>query len=242
MQYKIIIAAFLCFFAGTCSAQTDYERIESKAERFFANEEWASANAMYLLMLDQKPHVTSTYAHSIVAYYMIGDTLQAVEMLPRALSFHVPADILLRDIRKVSFSQGRGDLYEDLLKRVQQTFPWFSRIADNYLMQYYAFRQNGPELIRYAVTMLEGLPDNRNFLRMLASGQILTGYTSEALKTWHRVVELYPDDYDTVLDIANCYDALGDKTATLTWMQRASDLLPTPYVTSKIAELRRTFK
>lgn len=233
-------AAMLCVSPAPCRAQTDYNRTASKAQRFFDNEEWASANAMYLLMLEQKPRVVSTYAHAVVAQVMAGDTVQALDMVPRSMDNEVPLDSLLSDVRNVSFSIGRGRLYEHYLLGIRRTYPWFARVADNYLMQYYSFRQNGPELIRYARTMLAGLPDSRNFLRMLASGLLLNGETAEAIDIWLKVTKLYPDDYDTVLDLANCYDALGDRVEALRWMERALQLRRTPYVEARIAALTDT--
>ena len=243
MRHKFIfILSCIFIIVPIVYGQNEYQRIENKAQRFFDNEEWASANAMYLLMLEEEPRQVSTYAKSAVSNIMIGDTVQALSMVTRSMKFEVPLDSLLAGIRAVSFSIGRGDLYEHYLLKIKTTYPWFSRVADNYLMQYYAFRQNGPELIEYAETMLEGLPGNRNFLRMLAYGQLISGNNSGALETWHRVMFLYPEDYDTILDLANFYDATGEKYDALKWMLRAETIHPTPYVSTRISELRKTQK
>lgn len=238
MRQRIIIFAILiCSIVASAFAQSDYERIASKAGRFFDYKEWASASAMYLLMLDQQPRVADTYARAVVSNIMNGDTVQALDMVPRAMSYQIPIDSVLVKVRDVSFSIGRGNLYEKYLLDIKSKYSWLSRVADNYLMKYYALRQNGPELIRYAKIMLNGLPDDRNFLRMLAHGQLLDGQTDNAISTWYRVVSLYPDDYETILDLANCYDALGNRNETLTWMRRAENLRSTPYVTARIAAL-----
>lgn len=235
------------FFLLSCAAfsalyaQSDYDRLAQKAQRFFDYKEWASASAMYHLMLEQKPTQSQTYALAVVANLMNGDTVQALDMIPRAMAFQIPVDTVLTNVRNISFSIGRGKLYEHFLLNFKAKYPWFGRIADNYLMKYYALRQNGPELIRYANIMLKGLPDDRGFLRMLAHGQMLDGMTADALNTWSRVVSLYPTDYETILDIANCYDSLGDAQKALDWMKRADNLKKTPYVTSRIATLEKLF-
>lgn len=235
---KWLIVIFLVIMAGTTAvAQVEYDRIERKASRFFDNEEWSSANAMYLLMLEQKPRVSQTYANAVVADIMAGDTIQALQLIPRAMEYEVPLDTLLNDVRNTSFSIGRGDLYENYLLRVKTEFPWLSRIADGYLLDYYSFRQNGPELVRYARTMLAGLPDSRKFLRLLAQGCLLTGHNDEALNAWMRVVKQDPRDYETILDIANYYDACGESRQALKWMKKADAIHPTPYVTARIAVL-----
>ncbi len=238
MRKLLIIAAIIAAaITGLSAQQTDYERLEGKAVRFFDNGEWASANAMYLLMLEQQPRRVSTYGNAVVADIMAGDTAQALAMVPRAMSYEVPLDTLLHHVRQTSFSIGRGDLYEHFLLDIKGAYPWLSRVADNYLMQYYAFRQNGPELIKYAETMLAGLPDNLGFLRMLAHGRMLDGDSTGAETAWLRAVALYPRDYDTVLDLANYFDASGDRVAALKWMERAATLRSTPYVEARIAAL-----
>lgn len=241
MRNLIIVTLLMLGFAIVpVSAETEYESLSRKAARYFDNGEWANANAMYVLMMEKEPHEVSTYAHAAVVQVMMGDTVRALDLLPRSMSYEVPVDSFFTDLRDTSFSIGHGELYCNYLIGVKKTYPWFSRIADNYLMRYYAFRQNGPELIKYAKTMLAGMPNNRDFLRMLAHGCLLTGDTKGAIDAWLKTVELYPDDYDTVLDLANCYDAEGNKDAALKWMLRASELRTTPYVTARISALGDT--
>lgn len=236
-----LVALLTSVFASARNeAETEqYERLESKAERFFKYKEWASANAMYILMLEQKPECVSTYAKSIVVNIMAGDTVQALNLIPRAMKNNIHFDTLMKDVRNISFSIGRGELYEHFLIDIKDTYPWLTRVADNYLMKYYAFRQNGPELIRYAEMMLNGLPDNLNFLRMLAHGQMLIGQSDAALETWLRIYSLYPENYDTVLDIANYYDTISDIPEALKWMRRANNMHASPYIRSRIAALEK---
>lgn len=238
MRLKSIFIFLVAGFLVALAANDDnYSNLRSKAKRFFENEEWASANAMYLLMLEQEPGCSQTYARAIVADIMAGDTVQALEMITASMSYEVPFDSLLSEVRATSFSIGHGDLYCNFLLKIKDTYPWLNRVADNYLMQYYDFRQNGPELIKYARTMLAGLPDDLDFMRMLAHGLLLTGHTDEAVEQWHNIVSLYPENYDTVLDLANFYDATCDTSQALEWMRRANHLHPTPYVASRINAL-----
>ena len=234
---------FLLLFSACCLCRAavptpDYEQLEAKAQRFFHYKEWSSANAMYVLMLEQQPSNAKTYALSAVANIMAGDTLQALETVPRSMKNEVPFDSLTAQIKAISFSIGRGDLYEHYLLDVKRTFPWLSRVADNYLMKYYAFRQNGPELVKYARMMLAGLPDNHNFLRMLAHGLMLCGDSTGAEQTWLKVISLYPDNYDTMLDLANYYDAVDNRAEALAWMQKVYAIRPTPYVAERIDFLK----
>lgn len=239
MRFTLTLLLSLVLGLPNAGAATDYAHLEKKAKLFFDNAEWASANAMYLLMLEQRPTETSTYAKAAVVNIMAGDTLQALEMIPRSMQYDVPLDSLLHDVRTISFSIGRGDLYENYLLKIKSDFSWFSRVADNYLMRYYAFRRNGPELIKYAETMLKGLPDNVVFLDMLATGKMLSGETEQAVEIWERTVALYPDDDTAVLNLANCYDSLRNAPMALKWLTEAYRLKPTPYLASRIDYYRK---
>lgn len=236
-HFIIFLTVFASSWLMNANAQTvtsDYEKLSNKATRFFDNQEWASANAMYILMLEKQPDSVSVYAHAVVANIMAGDTLQALDMTQRSLGRQIPIENLLTDVRDISFNIGNGKLYEEYLLKIKQHFPWFSRIADNYLMEYYAFRQNSPKLIEYACTMLEGLPDDLRFLRMLAYGMLLDGKTEQAIQIWLKTALKYPQNYDTTLDLANCYKAMGNASEALKWYKKAYSLHPTPYVASMI--------
>lgn len=233
-RLKLVIFICVVACAGMC-ARTPYGQLSGRAGRYFESREWPSANAMYLLMLEQQPGCASTYSHAIVSNIMAGDSVMAMEMLTRAMQHGVPVDTVLQGVQRVSFSLGNGELYKNYLYRVKEALPWYGRVIDNYLLEYYSFRRNGPRLVEYARVMLAGLPDDLRFLRLLARGQMLSGDTDAALGTWLKAARLYPDDYDTVLDIANCLVARGRVVEARPWLRRAYGMHPTPYVASLLA-------
>lgn len=238
--YTALIILLVSISCLASNADSEYATTASKARRFFDNAEWPSACAMYILMLEQRPEVTSTYADAIVANIMAGDTVSALDLVPRSMNNSVSLDTLLTDVRSRSFSIGNGKLYEHFLVETKDHYPWLGRIVDNYLMKYYDFRQNGPMLIFYARKMLEGLPDDVDFMRMLARGLLLNGQTSEAVSTWTHILELHPDNYDTLLDLGNYYDTAGLYDKALELLSRADRIHPTPYVTGRINEIQKT--
>jgi len=240
--YIIFLAALVSLATSTVQANTsdseEYARTRAKAERFFDNAEWPSACAMYILMLEERPTLPSTYSAAIVANTMAGDTVRALDLVPRAMSYGIPVDSIITGVRARSFDISRGDLYEHFLIDLKSNFPWLTRVADNYLMHYYAFRRNGPMLIHYAQIMLEGMPDSLTFRRMLAYGLMLAGRTDEAVATWTDIIEKWPDDYDTLLDLGNYYDTTGKPEPALRYLTRAEDIRPTPYVSKRINNLQ----
>lgn len=74
----IIITAAVAANAATPSLLT-------KAERFYSQEDWASAAAMYSLLIDENPDSTGYYARAITAQGMRNDTTAQMQLMRMAL-------------------------------------------------------------------------------------------------------------------------------------------------------------
>ena len=79
-----------------------YPQLEVKAERAFGYGEWASAAAIFDLMLEQKPDVPGTYGRAIVANGMRDATSEQMRLLSQALDNHVPFDSVFANVEKWS--------------------------------------------------------------------------------------------------------------------------------------------
>lgn len=236
----LIACCLLPVCAATDDNSDDYAALERKAANFFDRKEWPNANAMYILMMDSRPDDPAPYYSSAVVNIMMGDTARAIQLIPAAMINSIPIDSIFNGVERTGFSIGRGDLFEQFLLKARESFPWYSRIIDRRLMAYYSFRDNGPEIVRYARIMLEGLPGDLRFMRMLARGQMLSGETDEAVATWRDIISRYPDDYDTLLDLANYFAAVDRPDEALPWFRRAEALRSTPYVTAYIRKYSPT--
>ena len=75
-----------------------YPQLEVKAERAFGYGEWASAAAIFDLMLEQKPDVPGTYGRAIVANGMRDATSEQMRLLSQALDNHVPFDSVFANV------------------------------------------------------------------------------------------------------------------------------------------------
>ena len=62
MRYFYLLIFVLVSCVGNVFAQDNYARLEARAARFVQFQEWNSANAMYMLMIDQRPNVPKTYS------------------------------------------------------------------------------------------------------------------------------------------------------------------------------------
>lgn len=232
----------LLALAALTAYSVDYAVAERRAARFFECGEWASASAMYTLMLDERPEVSDTYSHAIVSAAKQADTAEQMRLLEQAMHHSIAFDSVMGGVRSVALSSGNIDTYEHFLLTARCSYPWLARAIDRFLLQYYTFRSNGPQMVYYSTLLLKGLPDNTDFLSTLASGYLLQDSVNRAMEVYEHILSVNPDDYDALLTLGNqavlqLPDATGEqrqqlRTKAREWLQHAYSLRPTPYVAS----------
>lgn len=226
-----ILSFVLLASAVSAYCVNPYPQLEVKAERAFGYGEWASAAAMFDLMLEQKPDVPGTYGRAIVANGMRGATSEQMRLLSQALDNHVPFDSVFSNVEMWSSYLGRPRVYEKFLVDIPGAFPWMRRAINATLLKYYTFRDNGPEMVEYSLAMLEGASDNTVFLESLARGYMLTDRIPQGLDTYKRILAVEPDNYDVLLALGNWYAMNPDGVENgRVYLERAYSLHPTPYV------------
>lgn len=231
--------------AVAVAAATDYATISTRARRFVDQQEWNSAQAMYELMIAERPADAVNYGTAITIAGIRGDTVQQSQLLRQSLSRYIPIDSIVEQVRRSSFALCHASVYEQFLYRAIESQPWMRRTIDAYLMRYYAFRRDPQMMIRYSEKMLQGLPDDIGFLTTLAQGQMQAGLTDEALATYRRILQIAPDNYNALLEIGNFGAMYWDsstaaqRNATLEALRRAAELRPTPFVDNLISKLTK---
>lgn len=241
LMLRNILLGIVTLCSLSAAAQTDYEGYAVKAQRYFGYEEWASAGALYSMLISERPAVIDNYSHAIVAAGMLGDSIQQVNVTHIALTNHINVDSLLTSIERTSFDVGQTSLYEDYLLLIRADTPWLARVIDGYLLRYYSYRCYGPGIVEYSLRMLEGAPADERFLMSLAKGYLLCGDTAEAIDTYRLVTELNPANYRALLFLGNYYrdqsDADARELARL-YLQQAYNLHATPYVEEALRNLQ----
>lgn len=237
IRLRIIRTALLLTLLSALSAAavSPYPQLQEKADRFFRYREWASACAMFDLMLEERPAMPATYGQAIVACAMRHDAKAQERLMDKALDNHVPFDSVFSQVRQWSYHLGQARLYEEFLKNTRATHPWMRRTIDAQLLRYYSFRRDGDEMVTYALRMLDGAPDNIGFLMTLASGQLLTGDSEAGIATLRRILAIEPDHYQALIVLGNWYaehpGSAPDGTGLASeYLRRAYTLRPTPYV------------
>ena len=219
--------------------------IERKASQFYDQQEWASASAMYDLIIEGSHPSPADFGHAIVSAEMQNDTTSSMALTEKAASRQIDLDSVFHYVRSLSFDQGMTSLYEGYLLQVKQHIPWMRRVADNYLMDYYTFRNNGPMMISYSELMLRGLPDDIRFLTTLARGYMIVNKPDKAVEVFSHILQLDPDNYEVILTLGNYYlelsrdnhDDSDSKTKAVQYLNRASAIRSTPYVNNLILSL-----
>lgn len=238
----ILYVLTVALSTGSISAQAGYQTTAIKADRFFKYHEWASAQALYELMLAEKADADSVYVKAIVASSMLGQDDRAADLLTRAMTAGVSFSKLMAGVQDVSFALGKPEIYEAFLLRSQSDCPWLERAIDNELLDYYQFRDNGSRMAAYASKMLAGLPESTKYMSMLARAYTLSGRFGDAVELWQTILQQQPDDYDTLLNLGNYLNITGEKAKALEYLKRAQAIRATPYVAGTINEIQSQTK
>lgn len=236
LRHLLLLIAMSAYMVAPAA---DYSTNAEKARRFYADGDWAGASAMYSLLIDERPSDAMLYAHAIVADGMRGDSLAQLALMRGAIAHHVAFDAVFSAVESCSFAQGRADLYEQFLLALRRAEPWLQRAVDSRLLQYYAFRRYPAETERYAGIMLRGLPDNEEYLYILAGAYVTAGDMSKAEEVYRRIVALNPRAYVALLYLGNRAADTGDRAAAIDYLRRASAIKATPYVDARLEALAR---
>lgn len=222
------ISLVLCLAVALCaSAQNSFQATTAKAQRFFDNHEWANASALYTMLIHEQPTSRDLYGKAIVVSSILNDTVRSQHLLRQALSYNVPLDSVMADVKMYSFEARQPHLYENFLKRA----------INAQLLKYYTFRSDAPEMEKYAQLMLKGTPDNSSFLLSLAQSYMLQDKVPQAVEIWQKIIANHPDNYDAIINLANYHALTGNSDAALPLYTKAYDLRPTPYVQAAIERL-----
>lgn len=242
--HHIILTAVVALTAVLPVGATEYNSLAVKAGRFYSYDEWASALAMYRLMLDARPDVADTYCHAIVAASMDSLPDEPTRLLGMALNARVPLDSIYNGVQRLAFEQGDASLYERFLEDVGQRYPWMRRNINARLLEYYTWRRDGHGMVEYALRMLDGMPDNIHFLTALADGYFALGQDREAVDAYNKVVAIAPSNYHALLVLGNYYynrsrqDRFDEESRVLArqYLERAQALHPTPHVAALLQD------
>ncbi|MCM1029180.1 MAG: hypothetical protein NC342_01455 [Pseudoflavonifractor sp.] len=210
---------------------------EVKAQRYFDQEEWASAEAMYSLLIDSNPTVARYYGQAVASSAMraydapsMRESVMAGNkaLLTKALKSRVPVDSLFRAVEASCFSIGHARFYEDFLKLSAESEPWLARKVNAIMLDYFAFRHDGVAMVEYATRLLEGAPDNERFLIVRGEGLMLMGRRAEARRDFLGALDANPTSLTALLYLGEMSQQDGHIDDAVEYYRRANAIAPTP--------------
>lgn len=238
-RFLILLAALVPLASAAFAAkQRSLSEIGVRAERFYAQKEWASAAAMYSLMIDERPDSARLYGRAVTAAAMRGETGEQRMLLRRALEAKVPIDSVFHYVEVSSFALGEASVLEKFLKLAVESEPWLSRKIDASLLDYYTFRRDGAAMVSYARRLLNGMPDSEKFGLRLAEGLLIEGRSGEAAKAFADVLVHHPSSLQALLYLGEMSLRKGDYVAAEHYLSRANAIDSTPHLVATLNQLR----
>ena len=251
MRMKRLILIILCLatVCGVMAVSSVYDKLEAKAERFVQFQEWNSANAMYLLMLESKPNEIKTFARAIVTYGLLGEGERQLSLYEETQKRGMALDSVYNEVRDFAFNIGMPQQYENFLLLVKKSQPWVSRHINTHLLNYYDFRNDAINMVSVGSELLSVTPENIRFLSIVARGYMLMDDFDNSVATYNKILSLDPDNYDSLLSLGNYYFMMWKsversrsqmasiKHVARNYLQKAYALCATPFVESMLAEI-----
>ena len=206
---RIIGLILLCATLFPALAEMPYRTALRKADDHFANEEWREAIVMYDLLLERRPSRVKTYVDAVVSSAMLNDSSSVMAYVVRSEKQGVSLDSLFSGVDACSRAIGHTAVYEQVLLLVKKEQPWFTRVANNYLLGYYSFRRDAPKMIEIADELLAVMPDHIGYLRAKAEALLLLGAHEKALAVQQSILKIDSLDFDANVFMGSYYAMKG---------------------------------
>lgn len=188
-----------------------YRTVLRKADDHFVNAEWRDALALYDTLLERRPGRVKTYVDAVVASAMLGDSTAIMRYVVRSEMQGLSLDSLFSGIDALSRSIGQTGAYEQVLLLVKSEQPWFTRVANNYLLGYYEFRRDAEHTLAIADELLAVMPRQVSYLKSKANALLLAGQNDSAAVVQQSILQVDSLDFDANLFLGSYYAVKGEE-------------------------------
>ena len=188
-----------------------YRTVLRKADDHFVNAEWRDALALYDTLLERRPGRMKTYVDAVVASAMLGDSTAIMRYVVGSEMQGLSLDSLFSGIDVLSRSIGQTGVYEQVLLLVKSEQPWFTRVANNYLLGYYEFRRDAEHTLAIADELLAVMPRQMSYLKSKANALLLAGQNDSAAVVQQSILQIDSLDFDANLFLGSYYAVKGEE-------------------------------
>ncbi len=208
---RVIGVLLLCATLFAAWGEQPYRTVLRKADDYFVNAEWRDALAMYDTLLERRPGRVRTYVDAVVASAMLNDSAAIMQYVVRSEMQGLSLDSLFTGIDVLSRSIGQTGVYEQVLLLVKSEQPWFTRVANNYLLGYYEFRRDAVHTLAIADELLAVMPRQVNYLKSKANALLLAGDSEAAVEVQKSILQIDSLDFDANLFLGSYYAVKGQE-------------------------------
>lgn len=208
---RVIGVLLLCATLFAAWGEQPYRTVLRKADDYFVNAEWRDALAMYDTLLERRPGRVKTYVDAVVASAMLNDSAAIMQYVVRSEMQGLSLDSLFTGIDVLSRSIGQTGVYEQVLLLVKSEQPWFTRMANNYLLGYYEFRRDAVHTLAIADELLAVMPRQVNYLKSKANALLLAGDSEAAVEVQKSILQIDSLDFDANLFLGSYYAVKGQE-------------------------------
>lgn len=208
---RVIGVLLLCATLFAAWGEQPYRTVLRKADDYFVNAEWRDALAMYDTLLERRPGRVKTYVDAVVASAMLNDSAAIMQYVVRSEMQGLSLDSLFTGIDVLSRSIGQTGVYEQVLLLVKSEQPWFTRVANNYLLGYYEFRRDAVHTLAIADELLAVMPRQVNYLKSKANALLLAGDSEAAVEVQKSILQIDSLDFDANLFLGSYYAVKGQE-------------------------------
>ncbi len=208
---RVIGVLLLCATLFAAWGEQPYRTVLRKADDYFVNAEWRDALAMYDTLLERRPGRVKTYVDAVVASAMLNDSAAIMQYVVRSEMQGLSLDSLFTGIDVLSRSIGQTGVYEQVLLLVKSEQPWFTRVANNYLLGYYEFRRDAVHTLAIADELLAVMPRQVDYLKSKANALLLAGDSEAAVEVQKSILQIDSLDFDANLFLGSYYAVKGQE-------------------------------
>lgn len=208
---RVIGVLLLCATLFAAWGEQPYRTVLRKSDDYFVNAEWRDALAMYDTLLERRPGRVKTYVDAVVASAMLNDSAAIMQYVVRSEMQGLSLDSLFTGIDVLSRSIGQTGVYEQVLLLVKSEQPWFTRVANNYLLGYYEFRRDAVHTLAIADELLAVMPRQVNYLKSKANALLLAGDSEAAVEVQKSILQIDSLDFDANLFLGSYYAVKGQE-------------------------------
>lgn len=236
---RVIGVLLLCATLFAAWGEQPYRTVLRKADDYFVNAEWRDALAMYDTLLERRPGRVKTYVDAVVASAMLNDSAAIMQYVVRSEIQGLSLDSLFTGIDVLSRSIGQTGVYEQVLLLVKSEQPWFTRVANNYLLGYYEFRRDAVHTLAIADELLAVMPRQVNYLKSKANALLLAGDSEAAVEVQKSILQIDSLDFDANLFLGSYYAVKGQERLDSIDTRYLEEVGPPPVQASYYREAKR---